>query len=96
MKLAARTGNWIFWFLINLILNFEGAIPAVIALILHFVLGVSILWFIAALALWVLYVVIIMAILGWANSSSKKSVIQQENINPYSAKNTDYPFNKNL
>lgn len=46
-------GEWIGTILFNVLMNWIYGIPAVIALVLHFVMGISLWWFIGLLILWV-------------------------------------------
>ncbi len=73
-------------FLINLILNFEGSIPAWFFLAMHFIFGWSIWFFVIALAIWVLGIMLWMFLIGWASSCSTPDP-PKEKKNPYSAKN---------
>ena len=83
MRRTKRTGNFFLCLLINIMLNLEGSIPAWILLILHFCIGISILWFWLALALWIIYLLVWMKIIGWAGRCSTPDP-PKENKNPYS------------
>ena len=83
MRRTKRTGNFFLCLLINILLNLEGSIPAWILLILHFCIGISILWFWLALALWIIYLLVWMKIIGWAGRCSTPDP-PKENKNPYS------------
>ena len=67
-----------------MLLNLEGTIPAWILLALHFLRGWSLLWFGLALALWVIYLIVWMRIVGWAGRCGKPDP-PKENKNPYSS-----------
>ena len=84
MRRTKRTGNFFLCLLINIMLNVEGSIPAWILLILHFCIGISIFWFWLALALWIIYLLVWMKIIGWAGRCSTPDP-PKENKNPYSA-----------
>lgn len=84
MRRTKRKGNFFLCLLINILLNLEGSIPAWILLILHFCIGISILWFWLALALWIIYLLVWMKIIGWAGKCSRPDP-PKENKNPYSA-----------
>ena len=84
MRRTKRTGNFFLCLLFNMMLNFEGTIPAWILLILHFCIGISIFWFWLALALWIIYLLVWMKIIGWAGRCSTPDP-PKENKNPYSA-----------
>ena len=49
-----------------MLLNLEGLIPAVVLLVLHYVLGWPLWPTFAAVGLWVLYLIAWMAVIGWA------------------------------
>ena len=84
-----RTGNFMLYLVINLLINLEWSLPAWILLALHFILGWSIWLFVAALAAWLLWVAITMGLLGLASRLANSSEPQHENKNPYSRKNSD-------
>ncbi len=77
-----------------MVLNLEGAIPALIFLVLHFLLDFSILWFIGALAVWILGLIFWMKVIGWAGRCSTLD-LPRENKNPYSvgARKSDHGQN---
>lgn len=77
-------------FIINLALNWELSIPAFILLILHFVLHISLWWAAGAAALYILWIALLTFIIGWASSGTGKPETPRKNVNPYSAKTTDY------
>ena len=77
--------NFILSFLLNILLNIEGAIPGVILLILHFVLHISVWWAVGAFAIWILYLLIWMWVIGFINKCGKPDK-PKENKNPYSKK----------
>ena len=58
--------------LINMILNAEGLIPSLILLVLHFLLDISILWFVGALAVWILGLVFWMLVISMIPHILKK------------------------
>lgn len=76
-----------FWLctLLNMIFNLEWTIPAWILLALHFLLDISIWWFVAALGIWAAVMMLIAGVLNWANSC-RTSTPRPSNKNPYSAK----------
>lgn len=88
MRVPKRSSNFLVCLLTNLLLNFEWSIPAWILLALHFILDLSIWWFIGALALWVLILICWMNVIGWAADCSSAPDPQKENKNPYSVKST--------
>ena len=67
-------------------LNIEGVIPAVVLLVLHCYLDISVWWSVFALSLWILYLVIWMLILGYVSRCSNTPDRKTVNKNPYSKK----------
>ena len=86
MRRMKRGGNFWLCLLINLLLHLEGTIPALLLLVLHFVLGWSVWWAVGALALWILGMVLWMRLMGWAASAGSEPDPPKENKNPYSVK----------
>lgn len=58
--------SFLLWLLLNLVLNAAWAIPGIVLLILHFWLGISLWWAIAAFGLWILGTVLFMLLIGKA------------------------------
>lgn len=85
MRYTKRGGNFWLCLLINLLLNLEGTIPAVLLLIAYFVFDISVWWSVGALALWVLGIFLRMKFMGWVISCSNERTYR-ENKNPYSVK----------
>ena len=77
---------------INLIFDLEWTIPAWILLVLHFVFDISILWFVGAIALWVVGVGVKTAVFSWLIREGNRPDPPKENKNPYSS--TEYKSNK--
>lgn len=71
----------------NMLLNLEGLMPAAALLVLHYVLDWPLWPTFAAVGLWVLYLVIRMAVIGWAQRCGSTPDVPKENKNPYSNKN---------
>ncbi|MBQ4557084.1 MAG: hypothetical protein IJA60_05510 [Clostridia bacterium] len=69
-----------------MLLNLEWTIPAWILLALHFILGVPIVWFWVALAVWLLSVLLWTDIFGRLNALGNIPDKPKENKNPYSYK----------
>ena len=64
-------------------------IPAIVLLVLHFTIDISIWWFIGVVAAWILYWVglYLMTLLGrWGAQSEKEDAQRNPNKNPYSHK----------
>ena len=90
MRRTKRSGNYLLVLLINMLLNFELSIPAWVLLILHFVIDLSIWWFIGALGVWVVSAMSAMWVVGWANRYGNVPDRPKENKNPYSNKNSNF------
>lgn len=85
MRKTKRKGNFLFCLLLNILLNPEGFIPAVIFLVLHFILGWSIWFAVAAMGIWLIWIIVRMCVIGWAVRCSNIPDPPKENKNPYSA-----------
>ena len=91
MKKNRPKGNgFISALLINLIFDLEWTIPAWIALALHFFLDISILWFVGAIALWIVGVGIKTAVFSWLIREGNRPDPPKENKNPYSSVKNPY------
>ena len=71
---------------VNMPLNLEGLIPAVVLLVLHYVLGWPLWPTFAAVGLLVLYLIAWMAVIGRAGRCGSTPDAPKENKNPYSNK----------
>lgn len=78
-------GNFLLCLAINMALNADGLIPAVLLLILHFWLGWPLWLTFAAAGAWLLILIVRMAILRWANCCGNVPDPPRKNKNPYSA-----------
>ncbi len=83
----ANSGNFFLALILNIVFNAEWAIPAIVLLILHFTIDLSILWFWLAVGIWVGGTLIVTLILSWAGRCAEPDK-PQENKNPYSATNS--------
>lgn len=90
MRKTNCSGGFLLCLLINIALNLEGIIPAVILLALHFWLDISVWWAVAALALWILGILAWMLIMNWASRCGNARDPQKPNKNPYSLGNEKY------
>lgn len=86
MRRPKRAGSFFLSLVFNMLLNPEGLILAVILFILHFVLGLSIWWSVLAFGIWILWLVLWMAFMGWAGACGSRPDPPKENKNPYSVK----------
>lgn len=83
MRRTKRSGSFWLCLLLNLLLNLEGTIPAVLLLITHFLFDISVWWSVGALALWILGMVLWMKFMGWASRCGTERQFRK-NKNPYS------------
>lgn len=89
MRQIKRIHNFFLCFLLHLVLNFEGLLPAALLLILHFWLHISIWWFVAALSVWMVWMLLHTLLIVWANHCGNAPVRTQTNKNPYSLTNQE-------
>ncbi|MBR6593603.1 MAG: hypothetical protein IKK83_00255 [Clostridia bacterium] len=93
MRCADEGKGFVLSLLFNMLLNLHGALPAVVLLVLHFVLGWSPYWALIAFVLWLGRIVVWMVLVRLA-SRAGNSRVYTENKNPYSKKK-DERENKN-
>ena len=87
MRTTNRKNGFILCLLLNLILNLEWTVPAIILLVLHFVwIKISIWWFVGAVAIWFIFILLKTVMLSVANRCGKLTDQKQQNKNPYSQK----------
>lgn len=65
-------------------MNIEGLLPAVILLVLHFWLKISVWWSVGAFIAWILYLIMWMSFIGWEGKGGSSCDLSKENKNPYS------------
>ncbi|MBQ3087370.1 MAG: hypothetical protein IJC45_08540 [Clostridia bacterium] len=86
MKWVKKDSGFLLSFFVNLLFNLEWAIPAVISLILHFILDISLWWTAGCIAFWILLVLARTLLLFALNKAGNMPEKQRENKNPYSSK----------
>ena len=86
MRKISQIGRFILFLLTNMLLHLEWTIPAWVLLALHFWLGISIKWFIGALAFWIICRIVDMWFIDWAVFCGSQKDPPKENKNPYSKK----------
>jgi hypothetical protein len=86
MRFRRRSGNFFISLLINMVFNPEWLIAVLVLLGLHFWLGISILWCVGVIAVWVLRISLGMWLMGWAADCSRIKDPPKENKNPYSVR----------
>ena len=93
MRKTERKNGFLVCLLLNMLLNFEGIIPAAVLLVLHFAFKLPVWWAALAVALWIAQIAFWMLFTGWAGRCSREKNPQRENKNPYSvkAKQTNKP-----
>lgn len=88
------TGNFLFCLIISLVLNLQGLIPAVIALVLYLWLGFPPLWIVLTMAgVWFFIILVQLLVIRWAASGPSKP--SGSNKNPYSSNGYVPGGNKN-
>ena len=85
MRRSGRGSGFFSCLLFNMILNPQGAVVSAALVVLHFVFGWSLWWALLAFGVWILYIIVTMLILGWANKCDNEPPQKTENKNPYSA-----------
>ena len=71
-------------FLLNLLFTFWCSVPAWVLLVLHYVIGIRIMWFWIALGAWIGGVLLYMLIIGVISHFGTGEERENENVNPYS------------
>lgn len=89
MRRTRRSGGFFLCLLLNLLLNWEGAIPAALLFALHRWRGWPLWWAGLALALWIGGILLWMLVIGWASDCGSRRDEARENKNPYSSR--QYP-----
>ena len=89
MRNLKRSGSFFPCLFINMLMNIEGLLPAVVLLALHFWLKISVWWSFGAFIAWILYLIMWMAFIGWAGKCGSEREMPKDNKNPYSAGNTE-------
>ena len=89
MHNSKRSGSFFPCLFINMLMNIEGLLPAVILLVLHFWLKISVWWSVGAFIAWILYLIMWMVFIGWAGKCGSARDLPKENKNPYSVGNTE-------
>ena len=89
MRRTRRSGGFFLCLLLNLLLNWEGVIPAALLFALHLWRGWPLWWAGLALALWIGGLIVWMLVIGWASDCGSRRDEPRENKNPYSSK--QYP-----
>ena len=89
MRKTKRHSHFLLCLLLNMLLNPEWSMPAWILLGLYIWLGISIWWFVGAITLWVLRILLGMWLMGWARDCGNRKDSPKENKNPYSVKKGD-------
>lgn len=85
---ARRCGGFVFSLLVSLLFSLEGFVPALILVVLHFLLGWSLWWAALAAAVWIATVALRVAFISWAARCGNTPDPPQENKNPYSVGKT--------
>ena len=89
MRRTKRGGGFFLCLLLNVLLNWEGALPAALLFALHRWRGWPLWWAGLALALWIGGLIVWMLVIGWASDCGSRRDEPRENKNPYSSR--QYP-----
>ena len=84
LRFLGRIARFFLYYLFALVFHWEGLIPAVVLLVLHFWPGIPLFWFFIALGLWMLFVLIRMLFFRFAIRASAEPTPFRRNRNPYS------------
>ena len=76
-------------FFVNLLFNFWWGAIAVILFALFLFLSIPLFWSLIALFIWFGIAFLSTALVVWAVSTNEAPTPERENLNPYSAKNSD-------
>ena len=85
MRQPKRQSGFVLSLLLTLLFNLEWTIPAWIFLALHFWKGISILWFICSMLLWIAFVMLKLLVFGSLTRAGNYKDLPKENKNPYSS-----------
>lgn len=86
MRRTRRSGGFFLCLLLNLLLNWEGVLPAALLFALHQLRGWPLWWAGLALALWIGGILLWTLFLSWASECGSRRDPPRENKNPYSTK----------
>lgn len=96
MRTTKRQRGFFLTLLINLLLNLEGLVPAILLTAMHVLLGWP-FWLVwIALGLWVAAICVQMWVFGWLRSAGNEPTAYRPNKNPYSVGNRKPDDEKNL
>ncbi len=89
MRRTSRKGGFFLCLLLNILLNLDGAIPAILLLICHFAFGFPLWLTFVALGIWLGWMIIYMLVMGWFYSQDSDLPEKSKNVNnPYAKKGT--------
>lgn len=89
MRRTSRKGGFLICLLINMLLNLDGLIPAILLLICHFAFGLPLWLTFVAIGLWLAGMIIYMLIFGWYYSQDSDLPQKSKQVNnPYAKKGT--------
>ncbi len=82
-------GSLFIVFLLNLFINFQWAVFAIILLLLHIWLAVPLILSLIIFGIWLIIALTITFMVSWGSSAGSRPLPKRENLNPYSTKNSD-------
>lgn len=90
----ARNHGFVVSLLVNMAFRAEWLVPALILLVLHFVLGIAWWWCLIPIGCWIIHALIVTLLLSFANWAGNAPEPQTKNINPYSNKGSSHDLRK--
>jgi len=93
MRVKGNTSDgYLLCFLINLVFNFWWGLLALALWVLHMWLKIPLIWSLVGLFVWLViaFVGTLLVMVIWAAGSSADPAPPRKNLNPYSAKNSDF------
>lgn len=87
MRRTKRSGGFLLCLLLNLLINLDGLLPAVLLFALHKLAGWSLWWPCIAAGLWFAAILSRMLLWRFVSRCSNEKEPERPNKNPYSARN---------
>ena len=78
MRNSKRSGSFFPCLFINMLMNIEGLLPAVILLVLHFWLKISVWWSVGAFIAWILYLIMWMSLSAGQVNAARRAICRKK------------------
>ncbi|MCK9218388.1 MAG: hypothetical protein M0P77_10830 [Firmicutes bacterium] len=75
--------------MLNLLINFQWPVFAIVLLLLHIWLGIPLILSLIVFGIWVIIGLIITFMVNWGGKVGSRPSPKLKNLNPYSVKNSD-------